>query len=565
MASEQNNLTRQLITDFQAGNLSRRKFLTLLAAATGGAALLGGARASYATVPAPQHSAALAVEPKVLIYGGSQDIASIDPSDRQDYSINAIMRQLYDRLFRFEGGWPQPVEPGLCQKWSSSTDAKEWTFEITDKAKFSDGTPVTAESVAYSYQRTLRAKKQRSSLILGYLDEKSIVAKDSKTVVMTLKTPYAAFDRLLAFLEQPIVSMEAAKKNEKDGDEGAAFLAQNAVGSGPFRIKNWQIGTSYEIEAVPDYWQGWPGAGRLAGVVWKKSEDVGTRKTGLLAGDFDIADTISVNDIKEIDANASTTAFVDFGLLGGYLKLNTQTGPTADPNFRKFLAYSFNRKAFADSQSGYVRMMTGPLPQGVPGYDEKLDPQYSYNPAKAKEYLDKTPYKSGGIALDFVYVSGLDFEEAAGLIMLDELKKYNIKLNLVPKNWPDIVGACGSKDTGPAIGFIFDQFPPLADTWLVEKYSSASWDRPTGGSFQACSFYKNADVDKLLDTLRVTTDAKAAEALVAKIQAAVASEAPDIPVYVSPNVLGFNKRVKGFKYFGDISVDFWRLWIDDAK
>lgn len=51
-----------------------------------------------------------------MIYGGAQDIATIDPYDRTDYSINVLMRQLYDRLFRFEGGWPQPVEPGLVQK-----------------------------------------------------------------------------------------------------------------------------------------------------------------------------------------------------------------------------------------------------------------------------------------------------------------------------------------------------------------------------------------------------------------------------------------------------------------
>jgi peptide/nickel transport system substrate-binding protein len=471
---------------------------------------------------------------------------------------------MYDRLFRFEGGWPQPVEPGLCQKWGASDDAREWTFTLTDKAKFHDGTPVTAEHVAYSYQRTLRAQKQRSSLLSGYLEESGVVAKDSQTVVMTLKTPYGAFDRLLAFLEQPIVNMEVAKANEKDGDDGAAYLVDHEAGSGPFTLKNWQIGTVYEMEAVPDYWQGWPGEGRLAGIVWKRTEDVGTRRTGLLAGEFDVADTLSVNDVEDINANAGTVATVNFGLLAGYLKMNTQSGPTADPNFRKFLAYSFNRQAFTDSQAGQTKMMTGPLPEGVPGYDPAVEPQYTYDPVKAKEYLDKSPYKDGGISIDFVYVSGLDFEEAGGLILLDEMTKYNITVNMVPKNWPDIVGACTAPDAGPNIAFIFDQFPPLADTWLVEKYYSKSWDRPTGGSFQACSFYKNAEVDTMLDQLRATVDPAEQDKLVKQLQGIISNDAPDIPVYVQANILGFSKRVKGYVYFGDISVDFWRLWIDDA-
>ncbi len=440
-----------------------------------------------------------------------------------------------------------------------------WTFKITDKAKFHDGTPLTAEDVAYSYQRTLRAQKQRASLLMGYLDPEGVVATDDTTVVMTLKTPYPYFDRLLAFLEQPIVSKKIAMEHEVDGDEGAAYLADHEAGSGPFKIKDWQIGSVYEIEAVPDYWQGWPGEGRLAGVVWKKTEDVATRKTGLLAGDFDMSDTISVNDIEEINNSGNNVAEINFGLLGGYLKMNTQQGPTADPNFRKFLAHSFNKQAFSDSQLGYVQLMTGPLPEGVPGYDPNLEPQYAYDPAKAKEYLDKTEYKDGGIDLDFVYVSGLDFEEAAGLILLDELKKYNITLNMVPKNWPDIVGACTSPETGPDIAFIFDQFPPLADTWLVEKYWSGSWDRPTGGSFQACSFYKNPEVDAMLDELRTTIDPKRTEELVAAIQAMVMGDSPDIPIYVQGNTLGYNKRVKGYEYFGDISVDFWRLWLDETQ
>lgn len=557
--------TGRLVAEFQAGRINRRQFLKLMAAMTGGTALtavpaLAAAKTARAAFARPLRQ----IEPKVLVYGASQDIATLDPFDRVDYSISGIIRQIYDRLFRFEGGWPQPIEPGLVDTWGVSDDAREWTFTLTDKAVFHDGSPVTAESVVFSYQQTLRAQKQRSSLLAGFVDEAGIVAKDSKTVVMTLKTPYASFDRLLAFMEQPIVNMELAKANEVDGDGGGAYLVDKEAGSGPFTIKNWQIGSVYELEAVADYWQGWPGEGRLSGVVWKKTEDAGTRKLGLLSGEFDISDTISATDIAEVDANATTFTNVGYGLLGGYLKYNTQSGPTADPNFRKFLAYSFNRQAFSDSQQGYVKLMTGPLPEGVPGYDPNLDPQYSYDPAKAKEHLDMTEFKDGGISLDFVYVSGLDFEEAGGLILLDELQKYNITLNLVPKNWPDIVGACTSPDSGPAVAFIFDQFPPLPDTWLIEKYSSKSWDRPTGGSYQACSFYKNPEVDSLLDSLRTTTDPDANAKLVADIQTRISTDAPDMPLYVTPNITGFNKRVKGFTYFGDITVDFWRLWIDES-
>jgi len=108
---------------------------------------------------------------------------------------------------------------------------------------------------------------------------------------MTLQDAYGSFDRLLAFLEQPIVSMEIAKSNEVSGDDGAAYLVDHEAGSGPFTMKDWQIGSQYQISAVEDYWQGWP-----AMVIWRVSSGRRPRmlvtQTGLLSGDFDVADTI---------------------------------------------------------------------------------------------------------------------------------------------------------------------------------------------------------------------------------------------------------------------------------
>lgn len=568
MAENPMNPARKLLAEFEAGRISRRQFLTAFAALSGAAAV--GAvpvlAAQRPTTPlAVARSAKKQAAPQLLIYGGAQDVATIDPSDRTDYSIGAINRQIYDRLFRFEGGWPNPLDPGLVTEWSANEDGSVWTFTLAQNAVFHDGSPVQASDVVFSYQRTLRAQKARSSLLSGLLDVDGIAATDDYTVVMTLKIPYGAFDRFLGFHEQGIMNEELVMANAVDGDEGATWLIDHEAGSGPFTLGDWQIGSRYELVAVEDYWQGWPGESHISGVVWVKTEDVGTRKTGLLSGDFDMIDTVSVTDVEEINGSGDTVAEINYGLLAGYFKYNNQTGPTADVNFRKFLNYSFDKQAFADSQQGFVKLMTGPLPEGVPGYDPELDPQYSYDPAKAREHLEMTEYAAGGFSIDFVYVSGLDFEEAAGLILLDELQDYNITVNMVPKNWPDIVGACSAPESGPAIGFIFDAFPPLADSWLIEKYSSASWDRPTGGSFVACDFYKNEEVDTKLEELRLTTDPDAALALVDEIQTIISNDAPDLPLYVGPNIVAFNTRVKGYIYYGDISVDFWRLWIDDAE
>ena len=78
-----------------------------------------------------------AMEPQLLLYSGGQDIPTIDPSDRTDYSIGAATRAMYDTFF-WEEGFPPELKPMLCTDYDVSDDAKEWTFHLTDKAVYLD-------------------------------------------------------------------------------------------------------------------------------------------------------------------------------------------------------------------------------------------------------------------------------------------------------------------------------------------------------------------------------------------------------------------------------------------
>ncbi len=567
-----------LVNRYLRGELSRRDFLRA-AIAVGGLTAVQAILAACAPAPAPsapaagssaqtgatpQAGAASAAEPKMLIYAASQDIPTIDPSDRTDYSIGAVSRQLYDRLFRFEGGWPQPIEPCLCESYQGSDDATEWTFKLTDKAVFHNGDPVTAEAVVYSYQRTLRFQKQRSSLIAPFLDEDGIQAVDDRTVRMVLKSPFGDFPRLLAFHEQPIMNPKQVKEHEQGGDEGAAWLVENEAGSGPFVIKEWEPGNRYVLEAVPDYWQGWPGESRLAGFVWRIIRETADRRIALLAGEVDIADTISTDDIDIIDNTPGYHVEENFGLLAGYVKMNNQMEPTSDLHFRKFIAYAMDYEALVNVLGGHAKLMTGPIPEGVPYQDPNVQPQYRHDLEKAKEHLDQTPWKDGGIELDYVYVTGLDFEEQLGLILLEQLGKFNIKVNMVPKVWPDMVAACGQPETGPHLINIFVDSGPIPYNWFVEQWYSKSWNRETGGSFQTCDFYSNPEVDTLVETLRGAVDPAEQERIVKELQQIIMEDIPGLPVYVLPSLIGLSDKVRGYVFYGDISVDFWRLWLADA-
>jgi len=563
--------------------VTRRRFLQLLAG--GGAVLVTRCGApstpepeptptmvppapgATATPVPPELTATLepAAEPQVLIYAGGQDIPTLDPRDRGDYSINAMMRAVYDSLW-WQEGWPPKLTPNVCKSYDVSDDVREWVFHLDDRAVFHDGTPLTAHAVEWTLKGILEFQRPRAANILPVMNEDSIEVVDDYTLRIVLTTPFADLPWLLGYAGAVFVANpDEVMAHESNGDKGEQWLLENSAGSGPFRIKRWEPGTVYELEADPDYWRGWPEEGRLAGVIWRIIRDSAERRMALLAGEVDVVDTIPADDLSLIDDNPGTHTEVNAGFLSLYVKMNNQKEPFTDVNFRKFMAHAFDYEGFVATQGGpgLCPLLTGCLPDGVPGHDPSVQPLYRQDLEKAREYLDKTQWAAGGLDLDFVYVTGLPFEEAMGTMLAEPLAQFGITLNLVPMVWPDMVAMSTFPDTGADTIAIADDIGPIATQWFRYQYYSKFWDKPEGGTFQSSCFYKNADFDAVLEEAEGTADAEERMELVKDMQGMIMADIPAIMVYTIPNMLGFSDRVKGYEYTGYIALDFWPLWIEE--
>jgi len=562
--------------------ITRRRFLQLVA---GSGAVLA-ARCAPAPSPAPEPTATTALPPPAesptpappeptpttapvagtgtLIYAGGQDIPTLDPRDRGDYSINNMQRALYDSLW-WQEGWPPKLSPSICKSYEVSDDVTEWMLYLDERAKFHDGTPLTAEAVAWTLQGILKLQLPRAAQISPVMNEESIEVVDNYTLRIVLTTPFADLPWLLGYAGQTfIANPDEVMAHEVNGDEGQAWLLDHAAGSGPFQIKRWEPGTVYEIEAVPDYWRGWPQGGRLDGVIWRIIRDSAERRMALLAGEIDIADTVTVDDLPLIDGNPGTHTEVHPGFLTGFIKMHNQREPFSDLNFRKFMAYAFDYDGFVATQGGpdLCPLITGCLPDGVPGHDPNVQPVYRQDLDKAREYLDKTAWADGGLDIDFIYVTGLPFEEAMGTMLAEPLSQFGITVNLVPKVWPDMVAMSTHPETGADTIAVFDDLGPVPTQWFRYEYYSKFWDTPQGGTFMSACFYENPDFDALLEQAEVTADDEARLELVKDMQGMIMEDIPAVMLYTMPNMLGFSDRVKGYEYTGYIAADFWPLWLE---
>lgn len=492
---------------------------------------------------------------RILLYGGNQDIDNIDPATGENYSINAALLSLYDALFITRGN---ELQPHLVESYEVSDDATVFTFKLKENAKFHDGSPVNAAAVVYSFNRLMTLEGPPTYRWAGIANPDSAKAVDEFTVEFTLDQPFAPF---VGTLTQLYIVNPAIVEANKGDDFGQTYLKTQAAGSGPFTQGRWEIGNLYEFTAVADYWAGWPSENHLDGFLWIIKRDSASQVNSLLAGETHIADTIDGQDAEKIMQEPGFVVYENSGYFINTLKLNTQGEYTSDPNVRKAIAYAMNYEQIPAVQDIPVQVMPGPTPLNFIGAVEGLEVP-TYDLAKAKEYLAQSPWPDGGFSLDYVYVTDLTREEVTGLLLLEGLKELNITLNMTPMLWPDMVASCATPEAGPDIINIYTQPAYLdPDAHLYNQYHSSQW-----GSYNSCSFYQNAEVDKLLDDARVSSDEAARLDLYAQAQTLIAADQPAIWTYTESTLIAAHECVKGYEFrpLESLSVLFQDLSMENC-
>jgi peptide/nickel transport system substrate-binding protein len=491
----------------------------------------------------------------VLLYGGQQDIDNIDPATGENYSINAALLSLYDALFIIRGN---RLEPNLVDTYEVNDDASVFTFKLKENATFHDGSPVNAEAVVYSFNRLMTLEGPPTYRWAGIADANSAKAVDEFTVEFTLLKPFAPF---VGTLTQLFVVNPAIVEANKGEDFGQTYLKTTAAGSGPFTQGRWEIGNLYEFVAAPDYWAGWKSENHPDTAIWVIQRDSSTQLNSLLAGETHIADTINGTDLEQVKTTEGFTVYENNGYFINSVKMNTQSEYMKDPNLRKAVAYAMPYDQLPAAQDIPVEVLPGPTPLNFVGAVEGLEVP-TYDLEKAKEYLAKSAWPEGGITLDYVYVTDFTPEEVTGLLLLDGLAQLNITLNMTPMLWPDMVASCGDAATGPDLINIYTQPSYLdPDAHLYNQYHSSQW-----GSYNSCSFYKNEEVDTLLDAARTEADEAKRLEQYTQAQQLIAADQPAIWTYSESSRIAMNSCIQGYEYrpLESLSVLFQDLSMENC-
>jgi peptide/nickel transport system substrate-binding protein len=317
-------------------------------------------------------STALAQTKDTLTIDLPGDAATLDPHLQWNTDSYSIYRNIFDNLLTRDV--KGEIVPQIAASWKYLDD-KTIEFQIRDDVTFQDGSKLTADDVAFSINRIVDPKLKSPQL--SQFDQIAKAEATSPTVVkMTTKSPYPA---LLAQLVK--LSIVPKAYVEKVGDQEFNL---KPLGSGPYKLVNWQKGVQSELQAYSGYWRVKP---PFQKVVFRSVPDVSTRIADLKTGKADLIRDVPPDQAEGVKGDSNSQILSVPTERVGYLFLNAQAGATKDIRVRQAIAYAIDSKALVEALlEGYGAPVNVVGAKPIFGYTEKVE-GYSYDPEKAKELI----------------------------------------------------------------------------------------------------------------------------------------------------------------------------------
>ncbi|RFU84594.1 ABC transporter substrate-binding protein [Streptomyces triticagri] len=416
--------------------------------------------------------------------------------------------KIFDGLLTHDGD--MKLKPALATELPKiSDDGRTYTYKLRKDVEFSDGEPLTADDVVFTYETILDKKTNNPSKT--ELDAvESVEAKDEQTVVFHLDYPYAPFAERTVL---PIAPKHiAGKQNVNTG----AFTTK-PVGTGPYKLVKWSKGEKLTFKANPHYWGGAPKVKDFTMAIIK-DDDV--RATRLRSGDLDgaiLPPNLARTFTEDSDKQTLAAKSFDYRVV----TLPTGNKVAGDTDVRRALDIAVDRKAMVDSiLYGAGKAAYGPVPTDSEWFTKGTERRHDLE--KAEQILDDAGWKKGsdgirrknGIKASFPlwYLSGDKLRQDHALAYASDAKKAGIQIKVQAGTWEVIQPRMKSDAVLAGGGAPAD---PDFDQYTLLKSDLA------GDGFNNMAHYDNPAVDKDLDKARRTDDRAARKSAYDSIQRAL--------------------------------------------
>jgi peptide/nickel transport system substrate-binding protein len=452
-----------------------------------------------------------------------------------------ISDQIYERLAYLASG-ASPIDqkgyrPGLAERWER-VDSLTWRFHLRPKGRWQDGKPITAEDVVFSFgafsDSTLGAAAQ------GYLAGKvRASAEDPLTVRLTFaeRSPEQLYDATYHVRVLPKHVWDTIPPARWAQDTSLSHL----IGSGPYRIQNWQRGRFLTLAADTAWTGGNQPAIRRA--IWRFAPDPDAALNLLLGHEADLLETVGSRDRVQRVARDTTFRLMSYPAgVYGFLAFRIQDSQRhphpalGDRELRRALVEAVDRPTLARALLGDATMAPpGPMSQLLWIWDDKIH-ALPFDSAKARSAIAQIKARHALGNIDILVPATSATRRQLAVAIQEAWRKVGVASTVSSVEFPVFQERLRKGRFDSYIGAYLDEPSPRG---LREQWTRAGWPALNYGR------YGNSAFDSLLQAASREEGTARSKDLWREAMDTLNSDAPAIFLYSLTNVAAVSRKLDG--------------------
>lgn len=493
--------------------------------------------------------AALAGTPKdtLIIATGFDDIITMDPGETFELSAGEIMGNTYDRLLRYDIVDTTKLVPDLAKSWNVSADGKTYTFELRAGMKFASGNPITAEDVAFSFQRAVLMDKSPAFILTQFGLNKANVKDRVKTtgpLTLTFETdrayaPTFVYNCLTANVAS-VIDKKLVMSKEVNGDLGAAWLKTNYAGSGPYKLREWRANEIIALERNDNYHGE---KAKMARVIYRHLKESSTQRLLLEKGDIDMARNLTPQDLAAIASNKDIKTTATSKGVVYYIAMNTKNPNFAKPEVREAMKLLVDYAAIGETLIKNIGVINQNfIPVGMLG-SSTVSP-FKLDVEKAKALLAKAGLPNGfKVTIDMRTVQPVQgiteaFQQTA--------KRAGVEIEILPGDGKQVLTKYRARSHDMFIGqWGADYWDPNSNATFVQNPDNA--DDAKSKPLAWRNAWAPAELTKKADAAVLERDPAKRKVMYEELQAEFRKDSPFIMLFQQNEVAALRANVDNFK------------------
>jgi peptide/nickel transport system substrate-binding protein len=455
-----------------------------------------------------------------------------------------VIIQLFLRLVREEPDFerhPPTFTPALARSYEWSPDHKTLTFHLRENARWSDGVPVTADDVRWTWQaQTNPDVAWPYSYMKAQIADVEVV--DPHTVRVHFKRVYPK--QMLDVNEGGILPRHVwAQVPFSRWRQSADWFKQHLVVDGPFTIASWKPKQELVLVRNPGYFD--PDRPHLDRVVMRIIPDQASILAQLGSGDLDFTPALSPTDAAQITANPRLRLLAYPYRTWVAVAWNDSRQPFTDPEVRRALGMALDRHAIVETIWGkFARVSESPILSVVWAYDKALRP-LPYDPGEARRILAAKGFVAGAdgvlrrggkpFAFEISTNSG-NQQRVDSLVMIQEqLRRIGVSAEPRQLEFNTLYQRVEAGDFDATVtGTAMDTSLDLTTPFHSREIGSTNLTR-----------YSNPEVDRLIDHAMSQPDIALARPDLDRLQEILHRDQPYTFLWESDRLSGLDRRIHG--------------------